>query len=101
MMNQDPMEDSEQPVKQSNIYGILGFWVSIISIICMFGLIFINKWLFTLGLLGMMISIILSMIGLLHHAKGFAIAGIVINVIILIAVIILVVVFLPMIVAYS
>ncbi|MGL4673434.1 MAG: hypothetical protein ACRCXK_01100 [Wohlfahrtiimonas sp.] len=56
----------------------------------MFGLVFIEKEMFSVGLLGILISTILSIIGLFQKNKSFAKASIAINVFAILAIILLV-----------
>lgn len=79
-MNQNLEKDLEQPAKKRFNYSRLSFWIAVVSIICMFGLVFIEKEMFAVGLLGIMVSIILSIIGLFQKNKSFAKASIAINV---------------------
>ena len=86
-MHQNSKEDLEEAVQTSNIYGIAGFWIAMISLVSMFGLVFINKWFFAIGLFSMAISIILSIIGLFQKNNSFAKASIAINVFAILAII--------------
>lgn len=101
MTDKNSINDSEEMPQIANIYGTLSIWISIISIILMCSILSLNSSLFTVGLFGIGISSILSIIGLFQYNKRPAIAGAIINLVVIIIIVFLFTVFIPMIVPYS
>lgn len=101
MTDQNSIKDSQEAPQTANIYGTLSIWISIISIILMCSLLSLKSALFTVGLFGIAISSILSIIGLFQRNKRPAIAGAIINAVVLVIIVFFFVVFIPIAVPHS